>query len=446
MSINNRVIWEEGLFIRPQHFQQETRYAEHHVNHRLDNYDSFLYGLTEIEFDRQYLKFGTLVIVRASGVLPDGTCFDIPTDTPPPSPLTIPRDVTASQIVYLTLPIREQGVTEVGWPESYSNSRYTVEQKEIKDIHSREGDFTTVNVASLRLGLMLEQEDRSSYTSLAITKVTSRGTEESLLIDNDFYPTSLAVSAIPPLNRFLGEVAGLMRDRAKKLAARIGSPSQAGVAEVTDFLLLQALNRIQPKLQHLSSLRLLHPERLYETFVQACGELFTFQDGERVPDEYPAYDHENPQRCFNPLEAVLRECLGTLIQPRAESIPIRKENYGYYSALLADRSLIETADFILTVKADINLEQLQETFAQQTKVASMEKLSDLVKLQLPGIPLVTLSATPRHLPFHAGYTYFQLDQSSEEWRQMMTNTAGIAFHIAGEFSGMRMELWTIRRN
>lgn len=445
MTINNRVVWEEGLFIRPQHFQQETRYIEQHVNYRLQNSAVFPYGLTDVEFDNNYLNFGKLVIVRASGVMPDGTGFNIPVDTPPPAPLSLSDSTVTGQAVYLTLPVREQGVSEVEWPEISSGSRYTVELKDIKDIHSRDGDYTSVNLGALKLGLMLEHEDRSAFSSLAITRIAHQS-EGAIQLDGSFYPTSLAVSAIPPLERFLGEISGLMRERAKALAARIGSPSQAGVAEVTDFLLLQALNRMQPVFRHLSNLRLLHPERLYETFVQACGELATFQPGDRLAGEYGAYNHEHPRRSFEPLEVALRESLGALVQPRAESIPIHDQGFGSFSALLADRTLVQSADFVLAVKANMPLEQLRQIFVQQTKVTSLEKLADLVRLQLPGIPLHALPIAPRHLPYHAGFTYFEIDQGGDEWRSMMQDTSGFGFHIAGEFPGMEMELWAIRRS
>ena len=29
MSLFNKVVWSEGMFLRPQHFQQQNRYLEH---------------------------------------------------------------------------------------------------------------------------------------------------------------------------------------------------------------------------------------------------------------------------------------------------------------------------------------------------------------------------------------------------------------------------------
>jgi type VI secretion system protein ImpJ len=48
------------------------------------------------------------------------------------------------------------------------------------------------------------------------------------------------------------------------------------------------------------------------------------------------------------------------------------------------------------------------------------------------------------LPFHAGFTYFELDRGNELWKQFATS-AGMALHVAGDFPGLAMEFWAIRR-
>jgi type VI secretion system protein ImpJ len=51
---------------------------------------------------------------------------------------------------------------------------------------------------------------------------------------------------------------------------------------------------------------------------------------------------------------------------------------------------------------------------------------------------------PRQLPFHAGYYYFELDRGSDLWKQLEHN-GSMAMHIAGEFPGLELEFWAIRR-
>ena len=50
---------------------------------------------------------------------------------------------------------------------------------------------------------------------------------------------------------------------------------------------------------------------------------------------------------------------------------------------------------------------------------------------------------PRQIPYHAGFAYFELDQTDSLWEQLQ-NSGGIALHVAGEFPGLAMELWAIR--
>jgi type VI secretion system protein ImpJ len=40
--------------------------------------------------------------------------------------------------------------------------------------------------------------------------------------------------------------------------------------------------------------------------------------------------------------------------------------------------------------------------------------------------------------------YFELDQTHELWSQL-SNSGGMALHAAGDFPGLAMELWAIRR-
>jgi type VI secretion system protein ImpJ len=50
---------------------------------------------------------------------------------------------------------------------------------------------------------------------------------------------------------------------------------------------------------------------------------------------------------------------------------------------------------------------------------------------------------PRQIPYHAGFAYFELDQTDELWEQLK-NSGGVAMHVAGEFPSLAMEFWAIR--
>ncbi|AZD86912.1 Uncharacterized protein ImpJ/VasE [Pseudomonas chlororaphis subsp. aureofaciens] len=443
MTTRNPVVWGEGQFVKPQHFQQTDRYLEHYVNVRLGS--KYAYGFSDLELNQEFLTFGKIAIVRARGIMPDGTAFNIPHDQPPPEPLSIADATAANQTIYLTLPLRSDGVPEVRWPDTFANTRYIHRTEDIRDTHSHQGNHTPIALAVPNLQLALEREDRSAFTGLALGRILDRRPDGSLLLDRDFHITGMYLQAIRPLANFMEEIAALMHERAKSIAQRIGSPGQSGVADVTDFNLLQALNRGQHLFRHLARDADVRPVDAYLACGQACGELTTFTDEGRLPQDYPAYQHDNPHASFRMLEETLRRVLSTVLQPRAVSLPLEQQGYGVLVAQVGDPSLLQSADFILAVRARIPIEQMRQQFVRQAKVASQQSLQELIRLQLPGIPLMALPVAPRYLPFHAGFTYFQLDRSHPNWQRMMPPGAnGFGFHITGDFPELELQFWAIR--
>ncbi|MGU5675457.1 type VI secretion system baseplate subunit TssK [Aeromonas hydrophila] len=442
MSSRNRVIWREGLFIKPQHFQQQQRHSDYALHARLSALSDYFYGLQSLAINEDYLGFGRIALVGATGILPDGTVFNIPNDDMLPTPLEITDASVANQKVYLALPLSVSGVNEVNQGGQVA-TRLQAHRHDVRDLHSEGGDVVSLEVGRVSLRLMLEREDRSAYASLAIARILDKRPDGGLVLDPNFMPCSISVSAIPTLKRFLGESAGLVAERARSLSQRIAAPGQQGVADVAEFMMLQLLNRAQPQLSHLSRLGTLHPERLHEALVQLCGELMTFTDESRLPPEFAAYRHDDQQVSFEPVMLALRQALSTVLSPRAVSIQLRKHQYGVMVAMVNESELMQSADFVLAVRARMPQEQLRKQLLQQTKVASSDKIRELISLQLPGIPLLPLPVAPRQLPYHAGYSYFQLDRQSPAW-QMLAVSNTLAFHIAGDFPELDMQLWAIR--
>jgi len=56
MSHRSKVVWSEGLFLRPQHFQQQDRYLHQFVESRVGPLQPYAWGVHEIEVDRALPK------------------------------------------------------------------------------------------------------------------------------------------------------------------------------------------------------------------------------------------------------------------------------------------------------------------------------------------------------------------------------------------------------
>lgn len=443
MSWNNRVVWSEGMFIGTQHFQQHDRYLENLIDARSRPLSAGAWGFSELLIDQGLLAQGKLAIVSACGLLPDGTPFNIPHDDLAPSPLSI-DDNLRDGLVYLALPLRRAGARDtVDEGEEPGAARYISQVREVRDDNAPFENRAPVAVGSRALRLLTAQDGLGDYAAIGLVRIKEKRADRALVLDDSYIPPVLNIAASKPLTAFRSELLGLLHQRGEALAGRVVASGAGGASEIADFMLLQLVNRAQPLIQHLNQLTPLHPERLFSELVSLAGEFATFSTAARRPAEFPPYQHDDLTLSFAPVMHALREALSMLIDSKATPIPIVEKAYGIHVAMLADRSLIESASFILVVRADVPSETLRGRFAQQSKIGSVEHIRDLVNLQLPGIGLLPLPVAPRQIPFHAGSTYYELDRGSEHWQQLM-NSGGFAFHVAGEFPGLNLAFWAIR--
>jgi type VI secretion system protein ImpJ len=206
---------------------------------------------------------------------------------------------------------------------------------------------------------------------------------------------------------------------------------------------LLLVNRSLPLITHLSNLPGLHPEAFYQTALQIAGELATFTSEEKRPPSFPAYQHDDQENTFIPLMQELRRSLSMVLEQNATAIALEERKYGVRVASFADKGLLRDAQFVLAVKADLRQEVLQSTFPSQVKIGPVEHIRQMVNSGLPGIGLRLLPVAPRQIPFHKGFTYFELDRTSSHWEGLQQSGA-FAVHVSGDFPGLELEFWAIK--
>jgi len=439
MSWTNRVVWQEGMFLRTQHFQQQDRWTEQLVRGRVQALRPHPWGLVEYALDRDLLGTGRFALASAAGVFEDGTPFALPGEADHPPPLEL-LESARNVLVYLALPVRQAGAVEVA--DAATEGRYTAKPFEAYDTHSASPQPAELQIGRLRMRYLLETDERTGYLTIPLARVTEVTADRRIILDERWIPPTLVCSGAAPLSGLIAELSGMLNQRGEALAARMTAPGQAGVAQVQDFLLLQTINGWQNVLAHWADAANVHPETLYTTFVQMAGEFATFLETRR-PTAYPAYRHDDLQRSFAPVVADLRRALATVLESSAIPIPLREARHGVRVGPITDRSILRASNFVLTVQADVQAEQLRRLFPSQVKIGAVEHIRELVNVALPGIAVRPLPVAPRQLPFYAGATYFELDRASPHWQQMQ-NSGGFAIHVSGEFPNLRLELWAIR--
>jgi type VI secretion system protein ImpJ len=445
MTTSRRVIWSQGMFLQPHHFQQESRFFESLVDARARSAHPYAWGFDELVLDESLLALGRIALLRARGVLPDGTPFSIPDVDASPSPYEVAPDLQGEG-VFLVAPRVRAGVTEVDFGDGRGDSmaRYAVVDQQLRDHTNALDDPETVQTGALRLQLLRRRDASDAYAVLGIAFVVERRSDGHLVLDRGYIAPQTRIEASGQLSATAALLHGLIQQRARALAAGMGQLGH-GVSEVADFLMLQLLNRAEPRWRQFAGAPSVHPWPFFHACLELAGELATFSGSQRVPPEYPLYRHDDLQRCFAPVVQDLRELLSAVIQRHAVPIELVDRSHGVRTAVVADADLLRNAGFVLAVRSQLPIEQLRQRFPAQCKLGPVDRIRDLVNLQLPGIMLRSLPVAPRQLPYHAGSHYFELDRQGELWKQL-ERSGSLALHVAGDFPGLELELWALRQD
>lgn len=444
MGEHSKVVWSEGIYLSPQHFQQNDRHTDSKLHHLVKYAQAHYYGAFELSINDSLLKQGVVSLTKLEMVFEDGTVF-----TPTASEIeslkySMPANISETKL-YIVVSRVSASSNEISYnTNEIKNTRYTTFEKPLIDTTDSNLDPRVVTLARLNVRLMLEDDIHSSLVKMPIAIVSSNDNAE-VEIHESYIPPTLIAQKNNKLNAYINELYGLLLQKSKSMANAVNDPNRGGSLEVTDFLMLQTVNRYLAYMLHQKqSENQTHPEALFVSLSKLCGDLMTFLPSRKMGD-MPVYDHRNLKECYQHLMSNLRISLSTILEQRIIRIDLSKKDSATYVAQTPNPQILETADFILAVKADMPNEHLRHKLPSTMKISTVEQIGELVAYHLPGIKLNALSVAPRELPYHNGYVYFELDKQTELWERF-DDSSGMAFHIAGDFPNIDLEFWAIKPN
>lgn len=440
MSCHSRPLWFEGQLVRPQNFQQGQRWIEALLEQRIGGVLPDAWGLHTLRLDGALLGLGQIALEACRAILPDGSVFDTTAGDEPPPPLAIPSG-TAGRVVCLALPARLADGPELG-----DGRRYRLAQQNLRDATA--GDNVAeipVGLPNLRLVLAGEQPD-DGVIAMPLLRVLRTEAAGAVAIDPDFIPPALRLGAHPRLVALAREIEGMLAGRGSLLAVR-ADPARAvsDLAGMLDFALLTVINGHEPLFHALADDPDASPVLLHRHATQLAGALSTYGRTTRRPPPLPPWRHRDPGPPLLELARLIREMLAGLAVDSAIALPLRVRAPGVWISPIEDRGLLGHAQFVLAVRGPADTERLRTAFPAQAKLGPAERIVDLVKLQLPGIPLRPLPVAPREIPFRGDTVYFGLDRASPLWREMEVSPAFV-IHTGTEIPGLALEFWAIRES
>ncbi len=439
----NKMVWSEGMFLTPQHFQQQDRYFDFMFQNYLSLFHTYCWGFDTLELDHALLPLGKIGIKQCRCLFPDGTFVDIPNNASAPPPLELPTTLTNSTL-FLAIPLRRPDFPEIiDTDDTINPIRYVAVRKHVHNNTSDLiNDTAPITVGDPRLAIFTSTTN-SAYCYIALAHVKQIIPGKGIILSESFIPPLLNSNQNSILRGYMNELLTLLIHRAEILAVRVaGIDEGGGISELSDFILLQLMNRYIPLLNSMTQSSPNPPFQLYHIFSQLLAEMTTF--ARKNAQLAPPYDHANLEKTFTSLMTSLRESFLLIINQNAQSLPVELYKPGLWIVKIPNKELLETADFILAVRAYVTPDELRQELPQTLKVSAFEEITDVITYSLPGIRLEALSVVPRKIPFYAGFTYFSLDQTGELWENLQTSSA-LAFHLSSLLPDFQFEVWTIQR-
>jgi type VI secretion system protein ImpJ len=437
MSRDNRIVWNEGMFLGPHHFQQWDRFAAGEDRFRQETFFAHSWGVSSLEFDTEALDNKRLKLLKLEAILPDGSLVRAPAVDPIPAGRQLEEYFTTDLNhleVFLAVPDHRAGVPLSRAPgqSQVVESRQVTAAVQVEDLNNP-GKEMEIVVAHQNLKLLVSGENLDGYITLKIAEI-ERGQDTKFLFSNKYAPPCLCTGASPFLSESLLSILEALTSKSTALSGqtrqRGGGMVEFGSSDVGNFWLLHTVNSFIPLLADHERTPNRHPHAVYQTLAQLAGALCTF-GSDRHPREVPIYDHIDPGTSFAGVAGLIRKLLETVMPSRFASVGLESRDETMRVGEIGDKTLLEGGhDWYLSVRGEMPETRVRDEVPSQVMIGSPHNVDFLVRTANPGVGLTHVSVPPRDFPLKAGCTYFKLESAGETW-ETIREARAIAIYLGG---------------
>jgi type VI secretion system protein ImpJ len=429
-----RIVWQEGMYLGPHHFQTQARFFEDSLQFGLASIysDRFRFGLLQCSWNEDAIADGTLQVDAIAGILPDGLPFEVPAADSRPEQIKVDLGARDSVEIHLTIaPHDRRGGNYSPAPARKGDTqRYTVSPRKIPDDFAG-GEEKEVLVGQRNLRLITDADlTVEEPVSIPVARVVRARTGEPAF-DPQFIPPVLRISASRTLLQMATSLLDVLEEKAAALRPSVAGRKRGGDIsnrQLTQFWFLHTINRAQAALRHLIE-KNCHPEELYLELTRLAAELCTFVM-ESSPAALPAYDHRRPGPAFRTLNDHIREHLNLVFPENCIRIALSAAG-SYFDGELTDPRVLGPSRWIFGVRSEAGESRVITGTPRLVKICSSEFVRKLVSRQLPGLPLNHLQYPPAECDPRPDVQYFTIACEGPCWTHM-TKTRQVGIYVPPE--------------
>jgi len=444
----SRVVWSEGMYLGPHHFQVQGRYFEDSIRFATSSLWFEPWGLAGCELDSEALINGTLSVLHARGIFPDGLAFHMPQhdSLPPTRNIADQFPMTRDRVtVYLTIPSRrENGLNCLASEDAGTQTVRFVAENQLLFDETTGRDEKAVRLGRKNIKLALDLENPDPNASVAIARVMRDGSG-NFVFDPSFVPPCVQVAASERILGILQRLVDILDDKSRSLGrGKSGSASlwsEYSTSEIATFWMLHSVNSAIAPLRHQLKVKRGHPEELYSELARLAGALCTFSV-DHHPNKIPLYNHRELDKTFEDLDSLVRFLLETMVPTQFIQIPLEKTADYFYRGMVTDQRVLNPSKWILSIRSPAMEPDVIRKTPQLAKFCSVAFVPKLVERALPGLPLIHLPVAPSAIRSRVDAQYFTITCKGPCF-ESISQTRQIGLYIPGDIPDPKPELYVI---
>jgi type VI secretion system protein ImpJ len=444
----SKVVWHEGMYLGPHHFQVQSQSFEDLVHFSTSSLWFAPYGVINCKLDPDALQNGILSVIHARGLFPDGLAFQMPdADALPPS-LNINDLFSATReslLVFLAVPERrpEGPNCALDSEPAQVEVRFKAEMLTLPDENTGR-DEKQIQIGRKNIRFVLETQDHTGLATLPVARVIRDGSGR-FIYDPSFIPPCLQISASERLLVIARTLVDILDEKSASLsrARRATAQGRAGYSseEIASFWFVHTVNESLSVLRHLAVSERGHPEQLYIEMSRLGGALCTF-GLDSHPESLPPYNHNDLEKCFGPLNQHIRAHLELVVPSNCLLIPLVLAGKNFRNGDILDQRCLDRARWVLAVRADTGEAEIIAKAPRLIKICSKDLLPELVKTALPGLGLVHLPIPPSAIAPKVEFQYFGISRTGNSWEHIV-QTRKVGVYVPDDLPGAEIELLVV---
>ena len=448
--MGSKVLWGEGLLLRPQHFQRQDAYHEHRLYKSIRAVHPYGWGVERLQVDRDALASNVLRILDLALRFQDGELVDAPAVDELPETVDLnlqgQQQQTPVQAVtyYAALPGLKPFTGNFSQPGQATNTaRFVQANQETPDIYTQAAP-AQLSYLKKTVRLVSEFEPRDSYIHFPLLRLR-RSASGNFELDDGFVAPSLSIGAAPTVFLQLRRLLDALHAKVSALYGHHREPSRNVIefrsGDMSSFWLLHTASSACATLTHYVNHPDLHPERLHEQLLGIAGALMTFSKSWKLAD-LPTYQHSDPGPSFARLLQIIRELLDTVISSKYFAIVLSEVRPSYHHGMLDSGKIDDKTTFYIAVSADIPTLELVDTVPLRFKVGAPDDVEKCVLSALPGVRLQYAPQLPAAVPVRPDTCYFILDAKGQMYERML-QAQSISIYVPSGMKELKLELLAV---